>query len=207
MRTTFAFSRSFPRFFMHSRKQGGLALPVMLIILVVMLVSSIYLLKSSNSTTLTASNLAYDSAQSRAVDAGLHAGFRWLSDTAAGNNKALLNQDSPDNGYLATLDTTQTVRSTAFWNGRKTVVHEGQSIEYVVHRLCLLTGAYDAVGNACVQTADPNSGGAHIRVGDSLASDSPQFAETPKVHYVVTARLSGTRGGNVVNQMVVLIGG
>lgn len=192
-----------PRF---PQQQAGLALPVMLIILVVMLISSIYLLKSSNSTTLTASNLAYDSAQSRAVDAGLHAGFKWLSDTASGN-KALLNEDSPNNGYLATLDTTQTARSDAFWNGRKTVVHEGQSIEVVVHRLCLLTGAYDAIGNACVQTADPNSGSAHIGVGDSLAADSPQFAETPKVHYVVTARLSGARGGNVVNQMVVLIGG
>jgi len=188
------------------KQQGGLALPVMLIILAVMLISSIYLLKSSNSTTLTASNLAYDSAQSRAVDAGLHAGFKWLSDTANGN-KALLNQDSPQNGYLATLDTTQTARSDAFWDGKKTVVHQGQSIEYVVHRLCLLTGAYDTAGNACVQTADANAGGAHIGVGDSLASDSPQFAETPKVHYVVTARLSGTRGGNVMNQLVVLIGG
>ena len=188
------------------KQQGGLALPVMLIILAVMLISSIYLLKSSNSTTLTASNLAYDSAQSRAVDAGLHAGFKWLSDTANGN-KALLNQDSPQNGYLATLDTTQTARSDAFWDGKKTVLHQGQSIEYVVHRLCLLTGAYDTAGNACVQTADANAGGAHIGVGDSLASDSPQFAETPKVHYVVTARLSGTRGGNVMNQLVVLIGG
>ncbi|MDN4060149.1 hypothetical protein QPK31_18235 [Massilia sp. YIM B02769] len=191
----------------YTKEQGGLALPVMLIILLVMLISSIYLLKSSNSTTLTASNLAYDSAQSRAVDAGLHAGFKWLSQTAAGSNKALLNEDSPQNGYLATLDTTQTARSDAFWNGKKTVVHEGQSIEYVVHRLCLLTGAFDAGGNACVQTADANAGGAHIGVGDSLASDSPQFAETPKVHYVVTARLSGARGGNVVNQLVVLIGG
>lgn len=188
------------------KRQDGLALPVMLIILLVMLISSIYLLKSSNSTTLTASNLAYDAAQSRAVDAGLHAGFKWLSSTAAGN-KALLNQDAADHGYLATLDTTQTTRSEDFWNGKKTLVHEGKNIEYVVHRLCLLTGAYDAVGNACVQTADPNGGGAHIGVGDSQASDAPQFAETPKVHYVVTARLSGARGGNVVNQMVVLIGG
>jgi len=189
-----------------TKNQGGLALPVMLIILAVMLVSSIYLLKSSNSTTLTASNLAYDSAQSRAVDAGLHEGFKWLSNTAGGN-KALLNEDSPNNGYLATLDTTQTARSDAFWTGKKTVVHEGQRIEVVVHRLCLLTGAFDAVGNACVQTADPNAGSANIGVGDSLAADAPQFAETPKVHYVVTARLSGARGGNVVNQMVVLIGG
>jgi len=187
------------------RRQGGLALPVILIILLVMLISSIYLIKSSNSTTLTASNLAYDSAQSRAVDAGLHAGFAWLSTTANGN-KALLNGNSEADGYRATLDTAQTTRSDGFWTGGRTVVIEGQSIEYVVHRLCRLTGAYDGAGNACVQTADPNAGSATIGVGDSLASDSPQFAETPKVHYVVTARLSGARGGNVVNQLVVLIG-
>lgn len=190
----------------HPRRQGGLALPVMLIILLVMLISSIYLLKSSNSTTLTASNLAYDAAQSRAVDYGLHAGFEWLSDTARGN-KALLNEDVPDQGYLATLDTTQTARSSGFWAGSRTVEHEGQRIEVVVHRLCLLTGAYDANGNSCVQTADnSSSGGTVMAPGDSMAADSPQFASTPKVHYVVTARLSGARGGNVVNQLVVLIG-
>ncbi len=190
----------------HPRRQGGLALPVMLIILVVMLISSIYLLKSSNSTTLTASNLAYDSAQSRAVDFGLHAGFKWLSDTAGGN-KALLNEDLEAQGYLATLDTTLSARSDAFWSGSRTVEHEGQQVEYVVHRLCLLTGPYDGAGNACVQTADNGSGGGTVMSpGESLAADSPQFASTPKVHYVVTARLSGARGGNVVNQLVVLIG-
>lgn len=192
--------------FTTSRRQAGLALPVMLIILLVMLISSIYLLKSSNSTTLTASNLAYDSAQSRAVDYGLHAGFKWLSDTANAN-KALLNEDALDHGYLATLDTTQTVRSDAFWVGKRTLEHEGQQIEVVVHRLCLLTGAYDATGNSCVQTADSGAGGGTaMSPGDSLASDTSQFASTPKVHYVVTARLAGTRGGNVVNQLVVLIG-
>ncbi|WP_312551464.1 hypothetical protein [Massilia sp.] len=192
---------------MNFHRQAGLALPVMLIILLVMLISSIYLLKSSNSTTLTASNLAYDSAQSRAVDFGLHAGFKWLSETAGGN-KALLNEDVPDQGYLATHDPRQGVRSDAFWNGKRTVTHEGQQIEYVVHRHCLLTGPYDGNGNACVQTADNgSSGGTIVSPGDSLAADSPQFASTPKVHYVVTARLSGARGGNVVNQLVVLIGG
>ena len=45
-----------------------------------------------------------------------------------------------------------------------------------------------------------------MRLGDSLASDSPVYAGVPQLHYVITARIDGPRGGNVVTQMVVLIG-
>ena len=83
--------------------QAGIALPITLVILLVMLISSIYLLKSSNTTTLTASNLAYDSAQSRAVDYGLHQGFQWLSATAR-TSKTLLDAGSTANGYNAFYD-------------------------------------------------------------------------------------------------------
>jgi uncharacterized protein YpmB len=50
------------------RLQRGIALPIMLIMLAVMMVSSIYLLKSSTSTTLTTSNLAYEAALTKAAD-------------------------------------------------------------------------------------------------------------------------------------------
>ncbi|MGZ5199598.1 MAG: pilus assembly PilX family protein [Telluria sp.] len=191
----------------HLARQRGIALPVMLIILLVMLISSIYLLKASNSSTLAAVNLAYDSTQSRAADLGLYTGFDWLRTTAA-TNKPLLNADSAANGYLATLDTTQGVRDAAFWNGSKVVVDaNGKSIEYVIHRLCAMPGAYDAANNACVQTAaNTATVGNTVALGDSLASDAPSFASTPQVHYVITARVSGARGGNAVNQLVVLIG-
>jgi hypothetical protein len=189
------------------RRQRGVALPVMLIILVVMLVSSIYLLKSSNSTTLATANLAYDSSLSRAADLGLHTGFQWLSATAAAD-KAKLDADDAAHGYLATLDTTQTPSAAAFWVGSQTVTDSaGTSIEYVVHRICALPGAYDNAGNSCVQTAANTSTlGTAVALGDSLATDAPSFAGTPQVHYVITARISGPRGGNVVNQLVVLIG-
>jgi len=45
-----------------------------------------------------------------------------------------------------------------------------------------------------------------VRLGDSLASDSPVYAGVPQLHYVITARVDGARGGNVITQMVVLIG-
>jgi Tfp pilus assembly protein PilX len=189
------------------RRQRGIALPVMMIILAVMLVSSIYLFKASNSTTMTTANLAYDASLSKAADLGLHAGFQWLSDTATAN-KGLLNGDDTAHAYLANLDVTLSPSAPNFWVGSVFITDSADNrIEYVVHRMCALAGAYDMNGNTCVQTAANTSTlGTSVAVGDSLASDSPSFAGTPQVHYVITARISGPRGGNVVNQLVVLIG-
>jgi Tfp pilus assembly protein PilX len=191
-------------------RERGIALPVMLIMLVVMLVSSLYLFKASNSSTLTTANLAYQSTLSRAADLGLHTAFDWLSTTAR-TNKVLLDANSEDNGYLATLDNTQTVSSAGFWSGSvKFTDANDNEIEYVIHRMCKFAGTYDTAGppaNACVQTsANTSTMGNSIAVGQSLASDGSQFAGIPQIHYVITARIYGARGGSVINQSVVMIG-
>jgi Tfp pilus assembly protein PilX len=187
--------------------QRGIALPVMLIIMVVMLVGGVYLFKSSNSTTLTTANLAYDAAQSKAADFGLHSAFEWLSSTA-NTNKAALNADDGDHGYKATLDTTLAVSSSDFWSGSATVTDAGgNTIEYVVHRMCALPGPFDSANNACVQTAANTSTlNNSVALGTSLASDAPTFNGSAQLHYVITARIFGARGGHVVNQAGVMIG-
>jgi len=48
--------------------------------------------------------------------------------------------------------------------------------------------------------------GNRVAIGESLASDAPAYASSPQIHYVITARIDGARGGNVINQMAVLIG-
>lgn len=191
-------------------RQRGVALPVMLIMLAVMLLSSIYLLRSSTSSTLTTANLAYEAQLGKAVDLGLLTGFQWLKNTAAAN-KALLEQDSAANAYLATYNTQQSVSSAAFWLGSQTFVDDANNrIEYVIHRMCAFSGAYDrsvAPVNSCMQTA-PNTATLNnpVALGDSLASDSATLAGMPQIHYIITARIFGVRGGNVVNQAVVMIG-
>lgn len=196
-----------------NRRQQGVALPVMLIILAVMLVGAIYVFRASNSTTLAATNLANDAAYSRVADLGLHTAFEWLSATAD-SDKAALNADDAAHGYKATLDTTQTVATSGFWDGSATVTvtdagNHAVTIEYVIHRMCALPGAYDSGTplNTCMQTpANTATLNNQVALGDSLASDTPSFAGSPQLHYVITARLRAVRGGNVINQMVVMIG-
>ena len=188
-------------------RQRGLALPVMMIMLLVMLVSSVYLFKSINSTTMITANLAYDAALGKAADLGLHAGFQWLSDTAA-VNKNLLNASDTANAYQASLSSTQDPSVAGFWVGSVFITDSANNrIEYVIHRMCMLAGAYDGPGNACAQTAANTSTlGTSVALGDSLASDAPSFAGSTQVHYMIVARIFGARGGNVMNQLVVLIG-
>lgn len=190
-----------------ARRQRGVALPVMLIILVVMLVTSLYMLRATHSTALTTGNLAYDATMSRAADYGLHAGFQWLQNTA-NTNKGALDSADASNGYVPSYDTTVDVRDPNFWTGMKTLPDpDGNTIDYVIHRLCLKQGGYADPGNYCMVTAANTSPlGNTVALGDSLAADAPQFAGMPQVHYVITARIHGARGGNVINQMIVLIG-
>lgn len=185
----------------------GIALPVMLVILVVMMVTSIYMLRATHSTALTTGNLAYNTAMSRAVDFGLHTGFKYLNGTAS-TNKVALNKSSAPNGYEAKFDTTLTTRDAAFWTNAVTVTDpDNNQIDVVVHRLCAVEGPYDDPANRCIMTSDNTSLlGNVVALGDSLAADASQFAGTPQVHYVVAARFHGARGGNVINQLVVLIG-
>jgi Tfp pilus assembly protein PilX len=186
-------------------RQRGIALPIMLIMLAVMMVSSIYLLRSSTSTTLTATNLAYDAALTKAADAGLHAGFTYLR-TVVNKNDLLVNQ--PAAGYVATLSQGWTVATPGFWDGSVTLAPDADlnRVEYVIHRMCDFTGAYDVAPNKC-QTTAPRPGTTGPRaLGESLRVDVPDLASAAQIHYVVTARVFGPRGGNVVTQAVIMKG-
>jgi hypothetical protein len=108
---------------------------------------------------------------------------------------------------VATWDPLVLPRDAAFWAGSHTIAgDDGNSIEYVIHRLCASTGSYSGA-NRCMQTAaNTATAGSTVAVGDSLAADAPAYASTPQLHYVITARITGGRGANVTNQMIVLIG-
>ncbi|NRR31537.1 hypothetical protein HSX11_15265 [Oxalobacteraceae bacterium] len=188
-----------------SLRQAGMALPIMLIMLTVMLVSSIYLLKSTTSTTLTTSNLAYDSALSKSVDLGINTGYLWLMGTDPGG----LIADQPGAGYVATLNPLQTVSTPAFWNGAQIIV-DGQNnqIQYVIHRACTFPGTYNSstpVANSCQLSAPRKDVKAATAMGESLTSGSQNRGSQPELHYVITARIVGARGANVVNQAVVMM--
>ena len=189
-------------------RQSGVALPVMLIMLLTMVITSIYLIKSVNSSTISANNAAYESALVRAADLGLHTGFAWLSTTAA-TQRANLNASVAASGYVASFNVNLRPTDANFWVGAVTVASGGNTVEYVIHRMCSTVGSFDQINpvrNDCVMTSEADTSPPVLPIGESLIQGSPAFAGAPQVHYTITARLAGARGANVINQMVVLIG-
>jgi hypothetical protein len=191
---------------LRTRKvQDGLALPIVLILLTVMLVSSLYLVKSTTSATTATANLAYDSALSKAADLGLHTAFQYLSTVS---KDTLLEHDSV-NGYRATVNPAESISSSGYWEGSARVTDTaGNQIEYIIHRMCMFTGDYNATApaNRCTLTSSKSKVGSATRLGESLSSDRSEYNAIPELHYVVTARIYGARGGNVVTQAVVMMG-
>jgi len=188
-------------------RERGLALPVMLIMLLVMVVTSVYLLRTTNSSTLAVSNMAYDAALSRAADLGLHTGFSWLKSTAADDTRVALNDNVANQGYVATMVPNQSPRDSAFWNGSIQIDGaDNTRVEYVIHRMCSTIGAPSADNNRCLKTSAVDTAGSGGKIGESQAVDTPDYGDLPRVHYTITSRIPGVRGGNVVNQMVVMIG-
>lgn len=196
-------------------KQRGVALPVALIMLVVMLFSGIYLMRASNNATIMASNLAYERDIARRADFGLSTAYDWISTTA--NNpmtKGNLDADQLANGYISTYScvVSNCYRDAAFWVN-SVIVNDaaGNPVEYIIHRMCQFAVAYNAkfgaLDNQCVQTTAAATVSASGAVaGTSLSSDSETYTTLPQIHYVITARVPGAKGASVINQMVVMIG-
>ena len=197
-------------------RQRGVALPIALIMFVMMLVTSIYMMRSSSNSALMAGNLAYERTLSRSADYGLSIAFDWLNTTASLTaTKGQLNSDQAANGYVSNNNPAISYRDTAYWAGSRTITDPGgTSVEYVIHRLCQY-GAQPYNGgppdfpfsNVCVQST-PSGGttATGARTGESLASDASSYGFLPEIHYVITARVPGLKGAGVVNQFVVMIG-
>lgn len=189
------------------RRQGGLSVPIMLIMLGVMLASSVYMLRSSNSTTLTTGNLAYETALAKAADLGIHQAYSWLKATP----RTMLLNDVPAAGYRATTNPApgRGPSDKDFWTGSAFIEDAAKNkVEYVIHRMCTFPGPYDGgqPANSCALTSSKQDSHGRAGVGDSLSSDAPTYFEAPQLTYVITSRISGERGGNVMNQAIVMMG-
>lgn len=80
-------------------RQKGVVLFIALITLVAMTLAGIALMRSVDTSTMIAGNLAFKQGSTALADLGIEAGRTWL---IANANTATLNNDSPTQGYYAT---------------------------------------------------------------------------------------------------------
>lgn len=137
--------------FKQPMKQGGVVLFIALIALVVMSLAAVALVRSVDTNTIIAGNLAFKQAATSSADSGLETALVWLGSKASADETAL-EADDTANGYYSTsgLDPkTLAAASTKLATGIDISAGKdtsGNTVRYVVQRMCRTTGVA-TVGN------------------------------------------------------------
>lgn len=206
---------------MPVNRQHGLALLVALIVLVAMSLAGVALIRSVDTTSIVASNMAFRQAASMSNDAGVEAARTWL----LAQTPSSLGSDNPAEGYFATsLDTTDLTSTVtaATTDDVKWLSHDGTAqpgsitpkclapdaadnrVCFVINRMCSGSGAL-AQGSCATadMVASGRSAGAHTR-------ESRHGVGGPDVtafggYYRITVRTAGPRKNLSYAQTFVII--
>ncbi len=188
----------------RSIRQRGTVLFIALIVLVAMTLAGIALVRSVDTGNLIAGNMAFKQGLAFAADAGTEAAVVWLDGKQAGE---FVNADQKGAGYYATshpdLDITNSLNDEALdavdWDNNNcaglphknciepssSIEIDGNTVSYVIHRLCANTGAVDRY-NCMVypSNSSPCRGG---------PSECPPDSRKDAPYYRITSRVLGPK--------------
>ena len=183
------------------RGQRGVTLFFALIALVSIMLAAVALVRSVDTSTIIAGNLAFQQAATRSTDTGAEAAMVWLktqADSTTDNPTTTaahpFNNDSPANGYYASLDTAQilTGTNTLTWK-TLTMDSSGNTTLYVIQRMCRTSGvaAKDA---ACLYSgAAVDTSGQNIKLPQDVCVGGGCPAAGQSAQMRITARTVGPR--------------
>lgn len=180
------------------QRQRGVMLLIAIIMLIAMTLASTALIRSSYTSNMIAGNLSYQEAATRSAEAGIETAIAWLES----NNTATTLHDSVDIdtshpvGYFAYVQDPATNQSwDDFWkslpaNKINTLTKDesGNTVSYVIHRLCNVIGDPATPGTGCSRSPQAGDG-----VGNSQGAGVVALLYNNKVYYRITARVSGPR--------------
>lgn len=185
------------------KKQSGLALVIALVMLVVMTLGAIAMVRSMDTTTLIAGNLAFRQSATYAGDVGVENALDWLNAAstgtltcgAAGNPLATCPDGYKSNGGNAGDSPAAGQTWDDFWiknlAANAVTLPEDASkntVSWFIHRLCAGSGAMTAAGANCIETPSIASAS-----GYSKRSDATKFQASAQVYYRITVRIAGKK--------------
>ncbi len=168
-------------------KQRGVVLFIALIALVAMSLAAVALIRSVDTNTIIAGNLAFKQAATASADSGLESAITWVAGSIIANASGL-DADLTANGYYSTSTAdAKTLAAASNTLAAGTGIgpplypagtdSSGNSIRYVVQRMCSATGPaskatclYGAPSSSTFSQAvkDATQAGALITLGDSV---------------------------------------
>lgn len=197
--------------------QRGATLIFVLILLVVMLIGGIALVRSVDTGLVIAGNLAFKRTTTHAADFGIEQARAWLQ----GVTPADLENDNPGLGYYATRQIAvtdfggtrpDTQADDVDWDGDKPAAlakvrsigqdSAGNSIAYVIHRMCDSTGAPGTTSNPC-ESFTPTSSSTSTTRGPAYGSGALKGQRA--YLYRITVRAIGPRNTRSIVQSVIIL--
>lgn len=189
------------------KNQQGVVLLIALIILVAMTMAGIAMVRSVDTGNIISGNLAFKQSSLAAADQGIQEAYEWLNN----NRAALANSDLP-NGYYSSISGNFTGFVEADWDNAKSLGAAdaaGNTVEYVIHRLCTqpntaYNGDNAGVANQC-STSDSSAPVSNASAGSSMQVGAAVYASSPMVYYRITARARGPKNALSIVQATVLV--
>lgn len=188
-------------------KQRGLVLFFALIALVAMSLAAVALIRSVDTSTMIAGNLAFKQAATTSGDAGIEAAVSWLTTTEAANSalNVLTNGTHPFNitnlaanpGYHSSADPALNLTADATWNGVNNAAAgtdgSGNTISYIIQRMCRNANQPIQSANCLFSSAIEDKNGQNIPLPQDICTGSgcPVAGQTPQIR--ITARTTGPR--------------
>ena len=172
--------------------------------LVAMTLAGVSLVRSVDTSNLIAGNLAFKQSTLNAADFGADAAITWLN---ANNTGTTLQSNVAANAYFASRGADLTTGATwnDYWDGVKSsstslgeVDNSGNTVSYVIHRLCNAGGPPTATGTGC---SVPQGGG--TGAGSSKSAGFQQLTVSTQSYYRITTRVEGPRNTISYTQTVI----
>jgi hypothetical protein len=193
----------------RARKQRGVALFFALVCLVAIMLAAVMLVRSVDTSTLIAGNLAFQQTATTSGDSGTENAITYLAGIEAANatKNVLLdpthpfNIDAPTSGYYASLDPTKSLTSTSgthfLWDATDSVGlaadSSGNTVRYVIQRMCRTSGV--AVSNAvCLfSSASIDNNKQNIPLPQEICNGPgcPVAGQTPQLR--ITSKITGPK--------------
>ena len=176
-------------------RQSGVSLFIALIVLVAMTLAAISLIRSVDTSTVIAGNLAFKQSTTSSADIALNNASDWIF----ASTSTALESNSAANGYYATstgldlmADATWAAGVSALASGTgitSGVDSGGNEIRFVVQRMCSSTGVA-TTGNCLFGAASTQSSSQAVKDA-TQAGGTTTLTASPL--YRITARVSGPR--------------
>jgi len=197
-----------PRFErVRAMQQRGVVLFFTLIALVAMSLAAVALIRSVDTSTLIAGNLAFKQAATTSGDAGIEAAVNWMAAIEAANNAInVLNDPAhPFNitdlaarpGYHSSADPALDITADATWDDVNNVLvgtdGSGNTVRYIIQRMCRIANQPIQNANCLFSGALEDNNGQSIPLPQEVCEGAgcPVAGQTPQIR--ITSRATGPK--------------